>query len=174
VTGDRLSDLRHTFDAAFTFPPVRPPDDLTDLLAVTVDGSPLAVPLQAMSGLVADRALTPLPASPPQLLGVAGLRGQLVPVFSLAGLVGRAAPDGPAPRWLVLAAGSPVFAVAVDSVDGHLRVPADAIARPAAADSSHSTVVRTAHGPRPVVDMPAIRATVTAVVTRHAAAHRET
>ncbi len=166
MNDSRLAELRQAFDAAFTFPPARPPDDCTDLLAVTVGGNRLAVPLGAMSGLVADRAVTPLPAAPPQLLGVAGLRGQLVPVFSLAGLVGHAGvagTDGPAPRWLVLAAGSPVFAVAVDSVDGHLRVPAEANARPADGHGG-STVVRTADGPRPVVDMPAVRATVTAFI----------
>jgi chemotaxis signal transduction protein len=162
MTDDRLAELRRTFDAAFTFPPTRPPDDCRDLLAVTVGGNRLAVPLPAMSGLVADRPVTPLPGSPPQLLGVVGLRGQLVPVFSLADLVGRAGGGAETPRWLVLAAGSPVFAVAVDAVDGHLRVPDDAIARPAG--DSGSTVVRTADGPRPVVDMPAVRATVTAVI----------
>lgn len=165
MSGSRLSDLRLAFDAAFTFPPERAPDDCTDLLAVTVAGNRLAVPLEAMSGLVADRAVTRLPAAPPQLLGVAGLRGQLVPVFSLAALVGPApaGAGGGTPRWLVLAAGSPVFAVAVDSVDGHLRVPDEAIARPAGSGGG-STVVRTADGPRPVVDMSAVRATVTAVL----------
>jgi hypothetical protein len=64
---------------------------------------------------------------------------------------------------LILASGSPAFAVAVDSVDGHLRVAREAIAAPAGgtADATGS-VVRTVDGPLPVVDMSAVRARVSA------------
>lgn len=160
----RLADLRQAFDVSFAAPPATRHDDLVDLLAVTVGHEPLAVPLAAMAGLVTDRVVTPLPGSPPELVGVAGLRGQLVPVYDLAALLGRApAAERSAPRWLLLAAGSPVFAVAADRVDGHLRVPPDAIAQPDSATGSApatGAVVHVGGAPRAVVDMPAIRATV--------------
>jgi chemotaxis signal transduction protein len=167
----RLADLRQAFDASFALPPAPPRDDLVDLLAVTVGADRLAVPLAMMSGLVADRVVTPLPGSPPDLLGVAGLRGHLVPVYRLAQAAGRGgawAEHGGAdpPRWLVLAGGSPTFAVAVDRVDGHLRVARGAIAvRAGGAAGGTGSVVRTVDGPRPVIDMRAVRARVEAQVS---------
>jgi chemotaxis signal transduction protein len=164
----RLAELRQAFDASFALPPSPPREDMVDLLAVTVAADQVAVPLAAISGLVADRAVTRLPGSPPDLLGVAGLRGHLVPVYDLARVSGCGQPGaetaGPAARrWLILAGGSPAFAVAVDRVDGHLRVPRDAIAAPSdEAGGSAGSVVRTVDGPRPVIDMPSVRATVSA------------
>jgi chemotaxis signal transduction protein len=165
----RLAALRHAFDASFALPPPPPHDDMIDLLAVTVGADRVAVPLATMSGLVADRVVTPLPGSPPDLLGVAGLRGHLIPVYDLArvsghGRAGQA--DRDTPRWLILAGGSPAFAVAVDRVDGHLRVGPDAIAEPAGhTHGGTGSVVRTTDGPVPVVDMHAVRARVRAFVT---------
>jgi purine-binding chemotaxis protein CheW len=117
-----------------------------------------------MSGLVADRAVTRLPGSPPDLLGVVGLRGHLVPVYDLALVLSRPRPATAAPRWLVLAAGTPALALAVDDVDGHLRVPRDAIAEPESAATP--AVVRTARGPLPVIDIPAVRTGITARAER--------
>jgi chemotaxis signal transduction protein len=150
----RLDDLRHAFDDSFALPPPSTEDDMVDLLAVTADAEALAVPLHAMAGLTADRAVTPLPGSPPDLLGVAGLRGHLVPVYDLARLRKPGGPRRPG-RWMVLAAGTPAFAVAVDRIDGHLRVPREAIAEPAG--KATNAVVHTPDGPRPVVDLTAVR-----------------
>jgi chemotaxis signal transduction protein len=163
--GERLEDLRRAFDASFALPPAPRDDDLVDLLAVTADSEALAVPLVAMGGLAADRTVTPLPGSPPDLIGVAGLRGHLVPVYDLARLLdpGRARVADTTVRWMVLAAGTPTFAVAVDRIDGHLRVTRDAIADPAAgAHAATGAVVRTSDGQRPVVDLTTIRTRVTA------------
>ncbi|GIJ67114.1 hypothetical protein Voc01_020310 [Virgisporangium ochraceum] len=162
--GDRLAALRHAFDSAFALPPPPRDDDLVDLLAVTADADALAVPLTAMAGLVADRAVTPLPGSPADLIGVAGLRGHLVPVYDLARILGSGRTRGPerTVRWMVLAAGSPTFAVAVDRVDGHLRVPRDAIAEPIDGRGPGGAVVHTGAGARPVVDLAAVRHRVTA------------
>jgi chemotaxis signal transduction protein len=163
----RLAELRQAFDASFALPPAPPRDDTVDLLAVTVGADRVAIPLTTMSGLVADRVVTPLPGSPPDLLGVAGLRGHLVPVYDLARVSGRAwQPVVSAPRrWLILAGGSPAFAVAVDRVDGHLRVARDAIAAPAGATAGDTgSVVRTVDGPLPVIDMYAVRTSVGALV----------
>jgi chemotaxis signal transduction protein len=163
-TDERLAELRQAFDASFALPPVPRDDDVVDLLAVTADTSALAVPMAAMSGLAADRSVTPLPGSPPDLLGVAGLRGHLVPVYDLARVLDNGqARSATTVRWMVLAAGTPSFAVAVDRVDGHLRVPRDAIAEPVAgAHAATGPVVHTIDGPRPVVDLAAVRRRVTA------------
>jgi purine-binding chemotaxis protein CheW len=166
---DRLDDLRRAFDESFAMPPTPADDDLVDLLAVTAGADRVAVPLAAMAGLVADRVVTPLPGSPPDLLGVAGLRGHLVPVYDLARVTGRDRTDGAGsghPRWLILASGSPSFAVGVDRVDAHLRVGRDAIAEPAGeARGTTGSIVHTVDGALPVIDMLAVRASVGAAAT---------
>jgi purine-binding chemotaxis protein CheW len=124
-----------------------------DLLAVTADAYALAVPLKEMAGLCTDRTITPLPGSPPDLLGVAGLRGHLIPVYDLAHVLDKG--QIRERRWIVLAAGSPAFAVAVDRVDGLLRVSRDAIAAPE--QETTPAMVYTENGPRPVVDLAAVR-----------------
>jgi chemotaxis signal transduction protein len=174
----RLAELRHSFDISFTRPTAQARTDTVDLLAVTVGADSMAVPLTAMSGLIADRAVTRLPGSPPDLLGVVGLRGHLIPAYDLVLVLGRSRPatsaqasaaQAPAaPRWLLLAAGSPPMALAVDDVDGHLRVPLDAIAEPEAGRASAVTpaVASTPRGPLPVIDIPAVRTGITARAQR--------
>ena len=161
-TNERLTELRRVFDASFSLPPTPRDDDLVDLLAVTADTDAFAVPLAAMAGLAADRSVTPLPGSPPDLLGVAGLRGHLVPVYDLARVLDPGRASASSGRWMVLAAGTPSFAVVVDRVDGHLRVPRDAIAEPAAgAHTATGPVVHTTDGPLPVIDLTAVRHRIT-------------
>jgi purine-binding chemotaxis protein CheW len=186
--------MRRAFDQSFTRPPpVRA--EVVDLLAVTVGADSLAIRMDTVSGLLIDRAVTFLPGSPPALLGVAGLRGHLIPVYDLAAILGAAGGPpaggtgaglaggaGGAAAWcLILLAGSPAVAVAVDRLDAHLRVPHDAITEPASGDPNDPNspndpngpmapavtggirvpaVVRTADGPRPVVDVAAVRAAI--------------
>lgn len=59
--------------------------------------------------------VTRVPNAPPSLLGIAGLRGTLAPVVSLARLLGKEDRPGPASRLLLLAGGSPIGLV-VDRV----------------------------------------------------------
>lgn len=176
----RLAELRQAFDRSFVEPPRPALAEFEDLLAVRIGTDPYAVRLAATAGLVADRPVTRLPGAPPELLGVAGLRGAVVPVYDLGTLLGRpraATASDAAPRWLVLVAGSPPVAVAFDRLDGHLRVPRNAIAErtaePSAAGASqhnasgasarqHSAIVRTAGAVRAVIDLAAVRAAITA------------
>ena len=47
-----------------------------------------AVDLQVVREIVPSPMVTPVPTAPPALLGLFNLRGQLVPLFDIAGLVG--------------------------------------------------------------------------------------
>ena len=67
-------------------------------------GAPFAFRLAEIAGVAVDRKLTSLPSPVPELLGLAGLRGRLVPVYSLTALLGGT-PEGTAGRWLVLDCG---------------------------------------------------------------------
>ncbi|GAA2526453.1 chemotaxis protein CheW [Pilimelia columellifera] len=122
---ERLTDLRESFDRSFVDPP-RPPGGATEhLLAIRAADHPYALRLNETAGLFADRAVTPLPGPVTALCGVATFRGVIVPVYSLAALLGRQPRADP--RWLALVLGAPALAVGFDALDGHLRLPAEAL-----------------------------------------------
>jgi chemotaxis signal transduction protein len=87
----RVRLLRSAFDEAFSLAPVATPESFEDLLVIRVAGAPYSLRARQITGLVASRRIVPLPSATPQLLGVAGHRGALVLVYSLAALLGHRA-----------------------------------------------------------------------------------
>jgi chemotaxis signal transduction protein len=118
------AELRLAFDRAFA-EPIRLDTRLkVDLLAVRIDGQAFAIRLSEISGLFADKKITPVPGSHAALRGIAGFRGAIVPVYDLQILLGHS--SAATPRWLVIAAAAPV-ALAFEAFEGQLRVTEDAI-----------------------------------------------
>lgn len=121
----RAADLRKTFDHAFAAPPPAEAEAAEDYLGIRIGGAAFAVALSEIGAVFADKTIAPLPSGAGELLGVAGVRGDVVPVFGLAALIGQ--PGGSdRPRWLVLARGGHA-GFAFDALDGHLRIPVASI-----------------------------------------------
>lgn len=112
-------DLAAEFDGSFALAHREAPVTV-DVLAIGVGGDRYALRISDIAGLFADRAITAVPSSRAELLGIAGFRGSIVPVFDLAVLLGYTSIA--APRWLVIASGTPV-ALAFEEFAGQLRVP---------------------------------------------------
>ncbi len=87
VTG-RAAELRDAFDRVFAeaHPPAPPPSE--DLLAIRIASEPYALRLTEIAGLFADRKITPVAGRVSALLGIAGFRGLIVPVYDLQVLLG--------------------------------------------------------------------------------------
>jgi len=111
--------LKREFDRGFAEPRKPPTAQTLNLLAVRLGGDSWAIPLTDTAGLHAGKKITPVPGRAHALLGIAGFRGTLVPVYDLSTLIDLPAPA--APRWLVLAAERRI-ALAFAELDGHLRV----------------------------------------------------
>ena len=94
--------MRRRFDAVFAAPTVARGADVAAFLALRLGGDGFALRIQQMSGLAAACKIVPLPGSAAALLGLAGLRGVVVPVFSLSVLMGYS--EEP-PRWFASCAG---------------------------------------------------------------------
>lgn len=122
----KASDLRKAFDRAFAEPPPPEAEAAADYLGIRIGVTGYAVALSEIGAVFADKKIAPLPSSASELLGVAGVRGDIVPVFSLGALLGQAGGDD-RPRWLVLAKGGRA-GFAFDALDGHLRIPLARIA----------------------------------------------
>ena len=157
---EKVAALRHAFDRAFAAAPDPEAAPVENLVAVRLSNDPFAIRLSDISGLFADKAVVPLPASAPALLGVAGFRGSIVPVFSLPALLGYAE-DG-ALRWLVLAGaagGARRVGLAFDRFEGHLQVPQSAIATDEKGERQRrfvKEIIRTPDGVRPLIHMASV------------------
>jgi chemotaxis signal transduction protein len=153
-TAGRAAELRLAFDRGFAQPIETDATVKTDLLAIRVGAETCAFRLREIAGLFVDKSITRIPGSAPALLGIAGFRGAITPVFNLQSLFGRSTTA--TPRWLVIAAGAPV-ALAFDAFDGQMRVSPDAILpRPPGAQtlSYAREFVRTKARVYPVIDLP--------------------
>ena len=154
---ERSTELRRAFDRSFAEAPATRATELDDLLDIRVALDAYAIRLDQVTGVFADKPVTPLPSSFPELLGIAGFRGAIVPVYDLRTLLGY--PRGGSQRWLILTAGETRIALAFDLFEGHTRVARSAIAEEDGGGTQRHhvrEVVRTATQVRPVVHLPSI------------------
>ncbi len=119
-----VADLRNTFDRSYSLPPSSPgSEQIENLLAIRLAGNPYAIRVTEITGLANDRKTVALPSPIPELLGVAGIRGGLVPIYSLAALLGYAR-DVAQARWLALCGNEDQIGLGFSNLEGYLRVPA--------------------------------------------------
>ncbi|WP_137936817.1 chemotaxis protein CheW [Chitinivorax sp. B] len=122
---DTLTTLRDDFNHAFSQPPAHNQQNARNLLAINVAGDTYALHVNDIGGVHVDRQIVPLPSPLPALLGLAGFRGQIVPVYDLAILLGYT--PQPAARWLVQVRSTEAVALAFHRFDGHFSVTNDDI-----------------------------------------------
>jgi purine-binding chemotaxis protein CheW len=153
----RAEELREAFDHSFAVARMAAATDPIDLLAIDLGGDRHAVRLADITGAFVDRAITRVPSDAVTLVGIAGFRGAIVPVFDLALVLGYAAIA--APRWLLVA---DQLALAVGGFAGRSRVAPSAFA--VSDDSTPRThvreVVQLGTTIMPVVDVASVIATI--------------
>lgn len=116
------SELRVSFDRTFTFLPSTPTETTENLLAIKLDGNPYALRLRDIAGLVNDKKIIALPSTIPEFLGIAGIRGTAVAVYSLAALLGYSG-EANQSRWLALYEADEPVALAFQEFEGYTKVP---------------------------------------------------
>ena len=154
----RLLRLRDAFDQSFATAPVVDVEALEDLLAIRVADDPYALRMRVIAGLAASRKIVPLPSQSPHLLGVAGIRGSLVPVYSLAGLLGYPSASKPA-SWIALAGSPDAVGFGFEEFEGFLRVRSTDVHAAHVTDVARTgagEVVRVGQQVRRVIDLPSI------------------
>lgn len=151
-------ELRAQFDSAFAQAPRVAGAAGAGMLAIRVANEPYALHLEQIGGLYADRSIVALPSALPSLLGVTGFRGQIIPVYDLAVLLGHA--RGAVPRWLVLVrcAQPLALALAFDQFESHFTAAPGSISRAGTApDRPHVfDTVQGADALRPVIHLPSL------------------
>jgi chemotaxis signal transduction protein len=115
----RAEELRQAFDRTFSEPVARTSVEVGEFLLLQLGSMRRAVPLSEVSGLHVDRHVTPLPDSAPELLGISGFRGAILPVYDLQVVLGQG--KAARPRWMITAAAASL-AFAFDDMLGHRRI----------------------------------------------------
>jgi chemotaxis signal transduction protein len=118
--GLRLEELRRAFDQSFAAPARVEADDLVSIIGIRVSGEALALRADQITGIAKRRRIVPVPSRIPESLGITGMRGMLVPVFSLAALLGLERREDCA--WLALAYPDAPVALAFDEFEGQTEV----------------------------------------------------
>lgn len=119
----KVTELRDAFDGAFADLPASTKDDQYEtLLAIRTGNDLYAIKIGEITGLAVNRNIVPFPTPISGLLGIAGIRGELVPVYSLASLLGHSH-DVEQPKWLALCGANDPVGLAFNGFEGHLRVP---------------------------------------------------
>jgi purine-binding chemotaxis protein CheW len=153
---NRAAELRLAFDQSFAARPSLDTAPPASFLGIRLAGQPYAIRLSDIAGLFADKAITRIPGPEPALLGLAGFRSAIVPVYGLHAYLGHKATT--TCRWLAIASGAPI-ALAFDGFDGHLRLSRDAILPTADDRPGRRFVLEFAQAGevvRPIVNLPSV------------------
>jgi purine-binding chemotaxis protein CheW len=116
----RLAELRSGFDTAFARPSAEVVKDSVGLLLIRLGTERYALRVTELSDVVPACKVVPLPGSRPELLGIAGVRGRLVPVYSLGALVGR--PTSASWSWIAICGNEESLGLTFDVLEAYVQV----------------------------------------------------
>ncbi len=109
------------------------PTEVLELLVFSVAGERYGVETTHVLEVMPLRGLTPVPCTPPFVLGVVNHRGRILPVLDLRSLFGLAAQGIPErSRVVAVEAGGLTFGIFTEAVAGTLRIRAHEVAPPPA------------------------------------------
>jgi chemotaxis signal transduction protein len=125
---NKIAEMRQRFDQSFALALTEQAIKPEPMLAITVEGEPFALRVHEISGLaVSEEKIVPVPSRAPELLGLTGIRGKVVPVFSLVRLLGFDSERSEA-RWLVFCGDRQTpIALAFEAMERLFEVPSTAI-----------------------------------------------
>ena len=116
----RIDGLRRAFDEAFSRPLELADSARRELLTVLCGGERLALDASELSLVEPHSKCTWLPGAPAHCLGVTGLRGRLVVVYDLAGMLGYGKAER-SPAVLVSRL-EPSLGVGVEKIERYVRL----------------------------------------------------
>jgi chemotaxis signal transduction protein len=151
-----LAQLRSAFDRSFSVP-AQSREDRESVIQIRVGGEVFAVRAGHIAGLVKSRKIVPLPSRIPELLGVAALRGSLIPVYDLAALLGIS-PGVSGPSWLMLVPCDTPIGLAFDGFEGQQEP--EWLSGEQSARQHVRQLVRIGPAVRAVLDIPGLAETI--------------
>jgi chemotaxis signal transduction protein len=148
-------ELRRRFDDSFAVAAAETTPDYIDLLAVRVAEDAYVIALSEVTSVFVARPIVAVPAEATGLLGLIGVRGEVIPVFALASLLGYGT-GVDVPRWMITCGTEYSVAIGFSDLEGYVRIPRAALSSGRATQrvSAFSTdVASTPSGVRPVLSI---------------------
>ena len=149
-----LAQLRSAFDESFAAPAASR-EHHESVIQVRVGSEVFAIRTGHITGLVKSRKVVPLPSRIPELLGLAALRGSLIPVYDLAALLGIP-PGVNGSSWLILVPGDTPIGLAFDGFEGQQVPEWLCDERSARSPEPVRQLVRMGSAVRAVLDIPGV------------------
>jgi len=151
--------MRREFDRLFAAPDPPPTAETVDFVAIRIGGRPFALRVAELDRIEACRKVVPLPGGQSPFLGLASLRGRLVPVFDLESVLGLP-PAATVHRWAAVCGNEAPLGFVFGELDGYLRVTQSDVlgVRPEPTGPPAHQAVREATGLRPVIPLPSLMA----------------
>ena len=119
----KFEELRQSFDLTFQQPLVERGQELVHLLIVRIGIARFALKVADLAGLARAQTVVPIPGADSGLLGIAGLKGRMVAVYSLAAMIGSPELRTEPNRWMVLCRCEKEIALGFTAVTGTMMVP---------------------------------------------------
>jgi chemotaxis signal transduction protein len=116
----RLAELRQGFDRGFAAPPATATAATVGLLAIRIAAGSHAIRMGEISEVQPAPRLVTLPGARPEMMGLAGIRGRLVPVYNLAALLGHDEPG--TKNWVAVCGMDEPLGIGFDELEGYIQV----------------------------------------------------
>lgn len=150
-----IERMRAEFDEAFAAPRAGGNGAGEMLVAIRAAGRGYALRMSQIAGLARDRKIVAIPSPLPELLGLAGVRGELVPVYSLSAWLGHG--REPTTRWLALCGTGERAGLAFGEIEGQISIqPGQLVAGAGDAGEHVRDWLRVDGENRPIVDVGSI------------------
>jgi chemotaxis signal transduction protein len=118
-----FEDMKKSFDRTFQEPLVERAQELVHLLIVRIGTPRFALRVADLAGLARAQTVAPIPGANSELLGLVGLKGRMVAIYSLAAMIGSPEASTEQNRWMVLCRCEREIALAFTAVTGTMMVP---------------------------------------------------
>lgn len=153
---ERLADMQRSFDQSFARALVGEAESLARMIMIRLAGEPFLIRADQITGLVKAKRIVSLPSRIPELLGLAGIRGTLLPVFDLTAFLEPRA-RGSTPAWLALAGRDLPIALAFDEFEGQVELARASLYADESTPRRHvQLLARIGSSVQPVIDIPSI------------------
>ena len=135
----KSEELRTSFDRTFADARVERSEEFVHLLIVRIGTARVALKVADLAGLARAQTVVPIPGTHPGLLGLAGLKGRMVAVYSLATLLGTSTLSNEPERWFVLCRCEDRLALGFIAAEGTLMVPSSELSPVSPGAPRHAT-----------------------------------
>ncbi len=155
----RAAQLRREFDAAFAQKATYATAETEALLAIRIGAEPFALRVPELANIARCGKVVPIPSGSAALMGLAGIKGAIVPVYSLPALLNL--PQTGAMHWLALCGKKNPIALAFSEFEHYFSAGRTAFCAAEAATNGHiREIVQSDDGVRSIVDIPSILKTI--------------